>query len=123
MVEQATRSGDQHVDALLERAFLVIEAHAADQQRHVELVVLAVDVEVFGHLGGQFARRLQDQRTRHAHLGAALGQDVDHGEDEGGGLAGARLGASEDISAHQDDGNGLFLDRGGRRIALFRDCL
>ena len=123
MVEQAARRGDQHVDALLERALLVVEAHAADQQRHAELVVLAVDVEVLGHLGGQFTRRLQDQRARHAHLATAFGQDVDHREDEGGGLAGARLGASEDIAAHQDDGDGLFLDRGGRRVALFGNRL
>ena len=123
MIEQAAGRRDQHVDALLERALLILEAHAADQQRHIELVVLAVNVEILSDLGGQFARRLQDQRTRHAHLGAALGQDLDHGEDEGGGLAGARLGASEDIAAHQYDGNGLFLDRGGRRVALFRDCL
>ena len=123
MVEQAARRGDQHVDAALERALLVGEAHAADQQRHVELVVLAVDLEVFGHLGGQFARRLQDERARHARLGAALGQDIDHRQDEGGGLAGARLGASEDIAAHQDDGDGLFLDRGGLGIALVGDCL
>ena len=119
-VEQAARRGDQHVDAALERALLVVEAHAADQQRHVELVVLAVDLEVLGHLGGQLARRLQDQRARHARLGAALGQDVDHRQDEGGGLAGAGLGASEDVAAHQDDGDGLFLDRGGRRCSPCR---
>ena len=123
VVEQAARGGDQHVGAPLERTLLVGEAHAADQQRHVELVVLAVDLEVLGHLGGQFTRRLQDERPRHARLGAALGQDIDHREDEGGGLAGARLGASEDIAAHQDDGDGLFLDRGGLGIALVSDCL
>ena len=123
VVEQPARRGDQHVGAALEDALLVGEAHAADQQRHVELVVLAVDVEVFGHLGGQFARRLQDERSRHARLGAALGENIDHRQDEGGGLSGARLGTSEDISAHQDDGDGLFLDRGGLGIALLGDCL
>ncbi len=44
---------------------------AADQQRHVELVVLAVLLEVLGDLRGQFARRLEDQRARHARAGAA----------------------------------------------------
>ena len=50
-------------------------------------------------------------------------EDVDHRQDEGGGLAGARLGASEDVATHQDDGDGLFLDRGGLGIALVGDCL
>jgi hypothetical protein len=123
VIEQAARGGDQHVGAALQDAFLVGEAHAADQQRHVELVVLAVDFEVFGHLGGQFARRLQDERSRHARLGAALGEDIDHRQDEGGSLSGARLGTSEDIAAHQDDGNGLFLDRSRLGITLVGDGL
>ena len=56
-------------------------------------------------------------------FGLAFGQDVDHRQDEGGGFSGARLGASEDISTHQNDGDGLFLDRGRGRIAFFGDCL
>ena len=122
-VEQAARRGDQHVDAAVERLFLVGEGLAADQQRHVERVVLAVDLEVLGDLGGQFAGRRDDQRARHARLGAAVGQDVDHRQGEGGGLAGAGLGEAEDIAAHQNDGDGLFLDRGGLCIALVGDGL
>ena len=118
MVEQPARRGDQDVGAAFEGTFLVGEAHAADQQRHVELVVLAVDLEVFGHLGGQFAGRLEDERARHPRLRPAFRENVDHGEDEGGSLACARLGASEDIATHQDDGDGLFLDEGWRRVAL-----
>jgi hypothetical protein len=123
VVEQPARRGDQHVDALLERALLIVETHAADQQRHAELVVLAVHVEVLGDLGSKLARRLQDQRARHAHFSAAAGQNVDHRQHEGGGLAGARLGTSEDVSTHQHDGDGFFLDRRGLRIALLSDCL
>ena len=123
MVEQPAWRGDQHVGASLQRALLDGEAHAADQQRHVKLVVLAIDLEVFGHLGGQFAGRLEDERTRHARLGAALRENIDHRQDEGGGLSRARLGASEDIATHQDDGDGLLLDERGRRIALVGNCL
>jgi hypothetical protein len=45
---------------------LIVERHAADQQRLGQLVVLAVLVEVLGDLRGEFARRLEDQRARHA---------------------------------------------------------
>jgi hypothetical protein len=40
---------------------------------------------------------------------------------EAGGLAGAGLGAGEDIAALQDDGNGLRLDGRGLGIAFVRD--
>src|SRR6266851_2317133 len=110
-VEQAAGGGDQHVDAALELANLVGEALAADEQRHVQLVVLAVGLERVGDLRGELARRLQDERARHARLGAAGGQDVDHRQGEAGGLAGSGLRAAEHVAARQDDGNGLLLDR------------
>src|SRR3546814_18255500 len=56
---------------------------------------LAVELEVLGHLGGQLARRRDDERARHARAGSAARQDVDHGQSEAGGLAGAGLGAAE----------------------------
>ena len=34
VIEQAPRRGDQHVDAAVELLELVVERHAADQQRH-----------------------------------------------------------------------------------------
>ena len=78
-----------------------------------QLVVLAVVVEIVGDLRRQFARRLDDQRARHARTGAAVGQHVDHRQGEGGGLAGAGLGATEHVAPDQNIRNGLFLD-GGR---------
>jgi hypothetical protein len=86
-------------------------------------VVLAVDLEVLRDLGGELTRRLQDQRTRHARLGAALAQNIDHRQDEGSGLAGSGLGASKHISTHQNDGDGLFLDGGGLGVAFVCNCL
>ena len=38
MVEQPAGRGDQHVDAARQLHVLVVEGHAADQQRHGELV-------------------------------------------------------------------------------------
>jgi hypothetical protein len=76
-------------------------------------VILAVSLEVLGHLGGEFARGLEDQRSRHARLGASGRQDLDHRQRERRGFPRAGLGATENVAAHQDDGNGLLLYRRG----------
>ena len=120
-VEQASRRGNQHVDAAVEAFFLIDEGFAADQQRHAELVILAVGFEVLRHLRGQFARRLHDQRARHAPPRPPARQHVDHRQDEGRGLAGAGLGAAEHVPPHEHDGNGLFLDGRGVEVAYFFD--
>ena len=117
MVEQAAGRGDQHVGAAIELAVLVVERHAADQQRDVELVVLAVLLEVLGDLRGEFARRLEDQRARHARPGAALFEQRQHRQHEGGGLAGAGLGDAEDVAALQGGRDGARLDRRRDRVA------
>ena len=71
-VHQPARRRDQHVDALFQRLDLVAHLNAADQQRHRERVVLAVFLEILGDLHRQLARRLEDQRARHARAAAAL---------------------------------------------------
>jgi len=56
---------------------------------------------------------------------AAVGlgaQDLQKGEGEAGGLAGAGLGGAQEVLASENDGYGLRLDGGGRGVALFRDC-
>ncbi len=123
MIEQAAGGGDEHVHAAIELLVLVVERGAADQERHVQLVVLAVALEAFRHLGGQFAGGLQDERAGHAGLGAAAGQELDHRESEGGGLAGAGLGDADDVAALKHHGNALCLDGGGDGVAAFRHRL
>ena len=65
------------------------------------------------HLGGELARRLEDQRARHARPGAAAFEQRQHRQHEGGGLAGAGLGDAEHVAPCEDVRNGLLLDRGG----------
>ena len=77
-IEQAARRRDEHVGAARDLGFLVAERDAADQQREIELVVDAVFGEGLLDLGGEFARRLEDQRARHARPGAALFQPRQH---------------------------------------------
>ena len=111
-VDQPAGRRDQHVDAAHQRVLLVGQALAADEQRVVELVVLAVLLEVLGDLQREFARRLEDQAARHARAGAAAGQDVDHRQGEAGGLAGAGLREAEHVADHQHDGNRLLPGSG-----------
>ncbi len=78
MVQQAAGRADQNVCTALELAVLVFEGNAADQQRDVQAVVLAVFFEVLRDLRGEFARRFEDQRSWHAGAGAALFQQRQH---------------------------------------------
>jgi len=56
-------------------------------------------------------------------LAGTLGGDqaLQHGEDEGGGLAGARLGAGHEVATGQDVGDRLTLDGSWIGVALCRD--
>ena len=112
---------DQHVDAARQFDVLVAERNAADQKRDVELLAGAVFVEVLLHLGGEFARRLEDQRAGHPGAGAALFQHGQHRKDEGRGLAGAGLGDAENVPAGQNMGDRLFLNGGRGGVAGGRD--
>ena len=121
MIEQAARRRDQHVDAAHQLGILVVERHAADDQRDGQLVLGAVFYEGFLHLRGEFARRFEDERAGHARAGAALFQHRDHRQHEGCGLAGAGLRDAEHVTARENVGNGLFLDRGRRGVTGRRD--
>ena len=79
MVEQAARRGDHHIGAAIELAVLIVIGHAADQQRHGQLVALAENLEMVGDLGGKLARGLQNQRARHARPGASALEPVSIG--------------------------------------------
>ena len=96
----------------VELGVLIAERHAADEQRDVELVVLAVFVEVLVDLRGEFARRLEDQRARHAGAGAALFQHGEHRQHEGGGLAGAGLRDAEHVAPGEDVAGSPVLGSG-----------
>ena len=111
-VEQAAGRRDQHVGAAHDLRFLVAEGHAADQQGDVELVVRAVLDEAFLDLRSQFAGGFEDERARHARAGAAAFEPREHGQREGCGLAGARLGDAENVAAGERVRDCLRLDGG-----------
>ena len=121
-IHKPARRGDQHVDAIVQRLDLIAHLHAANQQRELEIVVLAVFLEVFGHLGCEFARRRENQRTRHQCAPPSAGHDVDHRQHEAGSLARARLRDPDDVLHHQDRRNRFALDVGRLCIAGFAYC-
>ena len=120
-IHQPAGRGDQDVDALFERGGLVAHRYAADQQRHRELVIFAVFLEILSDLRGEFARRLKDQGARHPGAAAALAQNVDHRQHERSGLAGAGLCDGDKVAAHQDRRDRARLDRSRFGIARLID--
>ena len=86
-------------------------------------MVLTVLLEILRNLRGELARRSEDQRTRHQRAAPAAGHDVDHRQDETGGLAGPGLRDPDDVLHHQDRRNRLALDVGRLCIAGFAYCL
>ena len=123
LVDQAARRRDQHVDAAHQLQFLLLERHAADQQGHLKLQVLAILFEVLGDLCGQLTRWRKDQRARHAGPRAATLKAMDHRQDESSRLARTRLCNAGYVAAKDDLRDGLRLDRRWRVIAGFFDGL
>ena len=112
MIEQPARRRDHHVGAAIELAVLVVIGHAADEQRHGQLVALAEDLEMLGHLGRELARRLEDQGSRHARPCASALEPRQHGQHEGRGLAGPGLRDAEHVATGDRVRDGLILDWG-----------
>ena len=52
---------------------------------------------------------------------ALLGQALQQGQREAGGLAGAGLRGAEQVASRENDRDGLHLDGGGLGVALVRD--
>ena len=78
---------------------------------------------MLGDLRGKFACGRQHQGgdavlAELVGLALALGELVQQGQGEGGRLAGARLGAAEEVVAVEDGGDRLGLDGGGDFVAL-----
>ena len=78
MIQQPPRRGNQHVGSTVDNPALIDKGNTADQQGHVQFVILAIDLEIFRDLCGKLPGWFQDQRTGHARPGPALGQDIDH---------------------------------------------
>ncbi len=114
-IEQATRRGDEDVDATVQRLDLPAEAQAADHHAKTQAEAAPIGVEAARDLRGKLARRRKHQRPRALRLrpSALLGKLLQHGQREGRRLAGARLGNPQHVAALQERGYGTRLDRRG----------
>ena len=114
-VEQAAGGGHDDVDAPLKCCDLLALFDPAEDDRVVDFQVGAVVPDALANLGGEFAGWAQDEGADHAALVPAglLGEPVQHGQGEGGRLAGAGLGDAEHITSVEDVGDGLGLNGGG----------
>ncbi len=123
-VEQPPRRRHQDVEAAVQRLHLRELADAAEDDGVGEAQVAAVGGGAVVDLRRQFAGRRQDQDARPLGRRRALvqGQVLQDGQDEGRGLAGAGLGAAEQVAAVEQVGDGLDLDGGGDSVALLGHC-
>jgi hypothetical protein len=114
-VEQAARSGDENVEAGAQRPLLGALAYAAEDHVMAQAGPATVGAEARADLRGELARRRQHEGAQRA---AALRQVLKDGERERRRLARPGLGAAEQVTALEQVGNGLGLDR--RRCVVAR---
>ena len=101
MIEQAARRRDQDIDAAHELGVLIVEGNAADDERDIELLAAPYFSKLSCDLGREFARRLEDQRARHAALAPGPFEHGEHRQRERGGLAGAGLRDAEHVAPRE----------------------
>ena len=121
-VEQASRCGDDDVDALFQRLDLMELADPAEDRHHARVQMAAEAFEAGGDLRHQFARgrEHEDARTT-ARRRAGIGSEtVQQRQYERCGLARAGLRHAENVTAAKEDRDRLRLDRGRVRKALLR---
>jgi hypothetical protein len=126
VVEEPAGRRDEDLDAGAHDRELLLDVDAAEHAGRPDARVLAVGLDRLLDLDRQLARRREDQRAdrvagrREACVRVAL-QALEDREDEGRGLAGARLGGTEHVVAGDDDRDGLLLDGRGFGVALVHD--
>ena len=89
--------GDDEVGALSQRADLAVVRRAAVDRGQLQPQRVGQRLQRAGHLGRELAGGQHDDRARMAGAAHAAGQPGQQGEAEGEGLAGAGLGAAEDV--------------------------
>ena len=123
VVEEAPWCRDEDVDPASERVDLRVDADAAVDERRPQRHVLAVGAyasstcAASSRVGVMMRARMGCFRRRACV--PVCREALQQWQREAGGLAGARLGAGEDVAAGEDERNGLRLD-GRARCSLRR---
>ena len=113
-VEKPAGSGDDDVDATLQRILLRALADAAEDHGVTEAEVSAVGGEARADLAGELARRRDHEHADETvSLVTGCVEPLQDRQRKGRGLAGPRLGQAEQIAPGEDVWDRLHLD--GRR--------
>jgi len=125
MIDETAGSCDEHIETACERLDLIAMRNAAKDDCDGEPKAGAEHAKGFCDLTGEFARRAEHQHARAATRGreGTARQMMQDRQCESGGLAGARLGYADEITARQDIWNGLGLDRSRCGKSLFSQRL
>ena len=119
-VDRPAGGGHDDVDALGQAAQLRAGGGTAVDGEDARAHAPAVLRDRLGDLQRELAGRGEDETERRcaagAH-GALLAEALQHGQREGGGLAGAGGGLADQVAAFDQRRDGLGLDRGGNRVA------
>ena len=107
-VDEASRGGDDEVDALGQLLDLLFDICAAVHGQDASVEALGNRLQFVLHLGGEFSRGHQGECPRALWLGDI--DELQHREAERQGLAGPGLGLAADVVAFQGGGNREFLD-------------
>ena len=124
-VQQAAGAGDDDVRAAVEGFHLAALADAAEDDGGLEAQALAVEKKVLIGLQGQLPGGGEDEGADDFGVRprGRLMEALQDREREGGGFAGAGLGAAEDVLSRKDQGDRGRLDRGRCFVPRFMDVL
>ncbi len=119
-IEQPARRGDENIDSIEDSANLLSHRDAANHEGAGDADVATISAEAIEDLAGEFPRRAENKHaTALAFSRHPLGEHVvQDGECECGGLAGARLGNSDDVSPGESERHGLCLDGSGDQVVF-----
>ena len=123
VVEQPARRGDHDLRAAAQGVDLAVEADAAvdggraDRGWRRRTRTLSSTWSASSRVGARISARMR----RWPAVARVACEALEHGQDERGGLAGAGLGAGQEVATGEDERDRLTLDGGGLGVALCRD--
>ena len=120
VIEEASRRRHDHVDAAFQTLDLRLYIDAAVDHRRAQRQAPPVKLQIFADLRRQLAGRHQDEGAGPTMLilGEFFAEHLHDRQSEGRRLAGAGLGAGEEVASGEDHRDRLGLDGGGGGIAL-----
>jgi len=117
-IEQAARAGDEDVHAFAQGVDLRVLTDTAVNERMTDAEVGAVGFQAFADLGGQLARRREDEHAgaSRSRRGRPAVEGIEDGQGECRRFPSACLGATQQVAALEDEWDRLRLD--GRRMGV-----